>query len=474
MIEAVTQFLSLLGGLIFLHLAGAALFSLLCPQPRAYTLLERQALSFGLGGLAVTWWMLLLASLNLPFRLGLILPPFLALMVGVSLWRRRLPKSPQPPLTAAAPAPWSPGERLCLALLAALFLFATLRATMYPMWAWDAVATWGFKAKVFYLRRGMDFAGFGAHNYYPNLVPLLLTYLYLFLQGVNDHLVKLVFPLFGAALLALLFSLLTRMGLSRGQSLGLTTFFALSGSTLLTHLYIAYADLVLTYYALAALGLMYLWLLDQAPPGALPLAALNGAALSWTKFEGAPLAATIVLAALLTLLWLRPPNLGRRLAALAWPTGGILLGVLPWRFFMQAHHIEVGSDHFLSFFPHQLLQAIPPFLKMLALPGGFGFLWWAALAAAIISGRRLVATPRLFLALFLAGNLFAILLGYALPPASAEEFPFYIRATLDRLLLHIAPMAALLVGEGLKEVGEEARSRWAPAPSSPTPPASTP
>jgi hypothetical protein len=42
-------------------------------------------------------------------------------------------------------------------------------------------------------------------------------------------------------------------------------------------------------------------------------------------------------------------------------------------------------------------------------------------------------------------------------PTSAAEFPSYVRATLDRLLLHIAPGAALLVGLGLKDADSDAR-----------------
>lgn len=172
------------------------------------------------------------------------------------------------------------------------------------------------------------------------------------------------------------------------------------------------------------------------------------AGLSWTKFEGAPLAATFILAAALTLLWLRPASLPRRLASLTWPAGGILLGTLPWRLYMRAHHLEVGSDHILSFFPHQFVWAMPALGKILALPVAFGVLWWATLAAAITLGRRLFTSPPLFLALTLAGNLLAILLGYALAPTSAEEFPLYVRATLDRLLLHIAPWPPCWWGRG--------------------------
>jgi hypothetical protein len=199
--------------------------------------------------------------------------------------------------------------------------------------------------------------------------------------------------------------------------------------------------------------------------------------MAWCKFEGPPLAVTIVLAAGLTLLRLRPPNLGRRLLGLAWPVAGILLGYLPWRLFMRLNHIETGSDHMLGFYTQQLFQAIPALFKGLFHPKFFGLLWPAALLSlwvllrkplpsdipdkgeaslaptrrrGLVHTRPLLSTPAPFLALFLGGSLLAILLGYAVAPTSAEEFPFYIRATLDRLLLHITPVAALLLGEGLK------------------------
>ena len=76
------------------------------------------------------------------------------------------------------------------------------------------------------------------------------------------------------------------------------------------------------------------------------------------------------------------------------------------------------------------------------------------LLAAIFAGRRLWTSPTLFLALFIGGNLLAVILAYAVAPTSAAEFPSYVRATLDRLLLHLTPTAALLLalGLGLKEL----------------------
>lgn len=480
MIEAALLLVRLVLGLGVLLLLGYVLATGLAP---AFSRLERVAAGYGLGILVITLWMLALSALSLPFHLPLILAPPLALVGGWWAGGRIFgggagePCSPGPPLQSSQPLQgW---DWVFLGLLTAVLLFAILRAALYPMWSWDAISTWGFKAKVFYLRGGVDLQGFEIHNYYPNLIPLLLTYLYLCLGQITDHLVKLVFPLWGGSLLIILYGILARLGLTRRQALGATTFLATSGLTFLAHLHIAYADLGLTYFTLGAAGLVYLWLKDLSPPGTLPLAACFFAGMVWCKFEGASLAGTILLAAGLTLAWLRPSGLGRRLLALGWPLAGLLLGYLPWRLFAATRGIETGADHLLGLYPHQFFQALPSFLVALANPTLFGILWPAAALALIFVWRRLFTSPLLYLALFLGGNFLVILLAYAVAPTSPFEFHLYVRATLDRLLLHLAPVAALLVGEGLKEVGEGpgaspvedtcATGPW-PPPTLPSPP----
>ncbi len=455
MIDTTLLLVRLVLGLASVMLVGYILTAWLAPD---FTHLERTAAGFGLGALLVTLWMLALSALGLLFSLPLVLGPPAALVAGLWFGQKvfRKGRDSQTP----SPQPWPPtpygfGDVIFISLLVALFLFATLRAVLYPMWAWDAIAIWGFKAKVLYVRETIDLSGFEAHNYYPNLVPLLLTYLYLWLGQVNDHLVKLVFPLWGGVFLMMLGVMLRRLGLNRTQALGTITFFAVNGITLITHLHIAYADLALTYFTLGGAGLIYLWLTGAAPPRTLPLAALFFAGITWSKFEGAPLAGTILLAAGLTLVWLRPPHLTRRLGSLAWPFLGMFLGYLPWRLFMASQGIETGSDHILGFYLQQLFQAVPALLIALINPTLFGILWPTAALALIFSGKKMLTTPRLFMALFLGGNFLAILLAYAVAPTSPFEFPMYLRATLDRLLLHLTPVATLLVGEGVKDVGEE-------------------
>ncbi len=484
MIETALSLLRLALGLGVIFVLGYGFLALFLPGLREFTLGERAALSFGMGALLVSLWMLALAWVGLPFGLPWILGPLLVLAaVGLglkfSVFCFLFSVNKKNPAKGADSEPLNSREVsleehesanplhrkqktenrkldswewLFLSLLTALFLFATLRAMLYPMWAWDEIATWGCKARVFYEARTLDFSCIEAHNYYPNLLPLLLTYLYLCLGQAADHLVKAVFPLWGALLLTLLFSMLRRMGLTRRLALGTTVFLALNGTIFIDHLYIAYADLALAFYTLGAAGFLYLWLSGPAPRGSLAAAACCCAGMAWCKYEGPPLAATIILTGALTLLWLRPPGWGRRMLNLAWPVAGLLTGLLPWRLYAIYHQIEIGSDHVHSFYPHQLFQAVSFLLSELASPFYFGVLWPAALLALVLVGRRLWRSPALFLALFLGGNLLAILLAYALAPTSATEFVQYVRATMDRLLLHITPVAALLVGEGLREL----------------------
>jgi len=390
-----------------------------------------------------------------PYGLGLILVPLLvpaAALLFTPRGRRVISGDLQ--------ALKSPGrlhlqgwDWLFAGLLAVMLLYAFLRASLYPMWAWDAIATWGCKAKIFYATRGMDLTCIDAHNYYPNLIPLLLSYLYFCLGRVNDHLVQGLFPIWGTLLLGLLYSLVRRLALSRTQALGLTAFLALNGTVFVVHLYIAYADLPLAFFTLGAAALIFLWLADQAPQGSLTLAALLMAGMAWCKYEGPPLAATVLLAGALTLAWLRPLGTWRRFLSLSLPTVGLLLGYLPWRLFSIQQNLQIGADHIQSFYPHQFVLAISYLAAALIQPYYFGLLWPAVLLAAICAGRRLWTSPALFLALFIGGNLLAVILAYALAPTSATEFPSYVRATLDRLLLHLTPTAALLIGLGLKALG---------------------
>lgn len=454
MIETGIAILRLLLGLGAIFFLGYALLTLLVPRPHDFTCLELAAFSFGVGVLALTLWMLALTWMGAQFRLAWILGPPLALAAALLLSPRglRAVREARRAPRVGPRIPLSGWDWLFLGLLGLVFLFALPRAALYPMWAWDAVATWGCKARVFYDAKGLDLTCIEAHNYYPNLSPLLLSYLYFAIGQANDSLVKAIFPLWGALLLGLLYSLATRLGLSRRCALGVTAFLALNGTVFIVHLYIAYADLLLAFFTLGGAALLYLWLAGAAPRGSLPLAACFLAGMAWCKYEGPPLAATLILAAALTLAWLRPAGWVRRLGQLSVPLAGLAAGYLPWRLFIGQQKIAIGADHIQGFYPYQMVQGVYYLLAGLVEPFYFGFLWPALALALVLAGKRLWRSPRLFLALFVGGNLVAIILAYAVAPTSAAEFPAYVRATLDRLLLHLTPVAALLLALGLKDL----------------------
>ena len=464
MIEAGITLLRLLLGLGAIFCLGYALLTRLVPRPRDFSGLERAAFSFGAGVLVLTLWMLALTLGGVPFGLEWILGPPLALAAALLLAPRgrRAVREDWRACQVRPRIAFNGWDWLFLGLLGIVFLYALPRAALYPIWAWDAVATWGCKARIFYASRGLDLTCIDAHNYYPNLIPLLLSYLYFALGQVNDSLAKVIFPLWGALLLGLLYSLAARLGLSRRSALGLTAFLALNGAVFIVHLYIAYADLPLAFFTLGGAGLIYLWLAGAAPRGSLTLSACCLAGMAWCKYEGPPLAATLILAAALTLAWLRPARWVRRLGQLSVPLAGLAAGYLPWRLFAMQQKIEIGADHIQGFYPHQMVQAVYYLLAGLVEPFYFGFLWPALALALILAGNRLWRSPRLFLALFVGGNLLAIILAYAVAPTGAAEFPAYVRATLDRLLLHLTPVAALLLALGLKDVDSALANRNLP------------
>ncbi len=472
MIETMATWARLLLGLGAIFCLGYAGLVLVVPRPRDFTLWERAALSFGVGALALTFWMLALTWWGSPFGLGRILGPLLALVAALFLAPRgRRALRDEVKALRVRPRPALHGwDWLYLSLLGLVFLYALPRAALYPMWAWDALATWGCKAKIFYTSQGLDLTCIEAHNYYPNLIPLLLSYLYFALGQVNDSLTKVIFPLWGALTLGLVYSLAGRLGLSRRRALGLAAFLALNGTVFIVHLYIAYADLPLAFFTLGGAALIYLWLADAAPRGSLALAACCLAGMAWCKYAGPPLAATLILAAAWTLLWLRPAGWCRRLGHLTVPLAGLVAGYLPWRLFTIQQKLEIGADHIRSFYPHQMLQAIRYLFAGLVDPFYFGFLWPALALALIFAGKRLWRSPMLFLALFVVGNLVAIILAYAVAPTAAAEFPAYVQGTLDRLLLHLTPTVALLLALGLKTLRGEPGDQRSPTLPSNSPP----
>jgi hypothetical protein len=433
--------------LAILLVGGAGLSALLWPRAG---MVEGLGLTFLLGAATVS-----MAS----FCAGLLLPAAalrpavtaVCLTLGLAGWRRRR--------RLGVRWRFEGMEWLWCAACAGAVGFISKKTALGPL-EWDGLLVFEMKARFAFLNGGvlptayfLDASRAWSHPTYPLLLPLSESWLYLWLGRADQQWVKVLFPMFFAALLAMLYAASRRIG-SRGPvSLVLLMCVSLvwrGGGSVGS----AYADIPLAAYYLAAI----VYLLDYGRTmhaRALLLSGVLMACACWLKREGA-------------LLWVFVALLGgfepakrllREVGRGAWRRVGVetlglagllapgLLVMLLWRLFLQ--RMNLGYDH--DFLPISLaaLKAnapfMPPVLQFLAgemLHSRQGLLFWpAAIGAAVYSivTRRQVLLPAAVLGPVLAYA------GVYWLSAWADRV-LHAESSYPRLLLHIAPVAAVLLG----------------------------
>ena len=334
----------------------------------------------------------------------------------------------------------------------------------------DAWANWMLKAKLLYYDGGtflgaLDHRAFAVdslaspgHREYPLGVPAL-TAVALHGSSGNVQDAGLLYPVllggFALVVWTILRPRVPRWPLLAGVSLVLwlpmSRWLALAAT----------GDLPVGVFFVAAVLLFGLWLAEETP-GALPLAALCGAAALACKRDALADCAVLALFALVETFRLRRPDLARRMAiALAL----MFLSIVPWRLFVAHHHLrneDVSLDgkhlrqnlHHVGFIAgrltHWLLDGnyayvvpVAVVVAALALARGpsrrlpaavavFGLALFAVLIAVYLNAIQLVALVRLSagrtvypLALF-AASILPLLVMQALRAGKAEEEPLEI------------------------------------------------
>ena len=99
-----------------------------------------------------------------------------------------------------------PGIRNVLKIIIIIFIAANILvvlffALLFPIRFWDAISCWSLKAKAFFIDKNIftfylqhDYVF--AHNSYPIYLPLVQTWIYIWLGQINETLVKVIFPIF--------------------------------------------------------------------------------------------------------------------------------------------------------------------------------------------------------------------------------------------------------------------------------------
>lgn len=430
--------------LLLLLGVGVASASLLSDRrPVALPEAAGRVVALGAGNLALALFLCSLAGLA-PSRAVLAgIAAGSACVVMVRVRTRGLPRVALP--TAAVAARMLPIAVPAAALVAAV----AFHAVAMPMLEWDAYAIWGLKAKVLlheplasapaYFR---DATLSYSHLDYPLGLPLLLAGAYAALGAAGEAPAKAVLPLLHAALGLLVYGGLRdrlapgRAGVLALLLLGLPALLRWAGSGL--------ADAPLALFHAGVLVHGSRWL-DAGRREDAVLAGLFAAHATFTKNEGLALAA-VALGGLFVLRVVRAPR--------TWLSAGIppavwLLASAPWLVWSRALP-RTHEDYASRLGPAEVLASAGRLGDVLAVLGAELTAWtrwgglWLLLAVLAALGFRAFREPRVaWLWAVLLADLAVYGLVLLVSPWRVETLASF---ALDRLLLHLAPAAVLLIG----------------------------
>jgi hypothetical protein len=324
----------------------------------------------------------------------------------------------------------------------------------------DALAAWALHAKVFFFERTAlpPFLTDGAAGegvlHWPPLVPLAQTWGHLAIGRYDDRWVKLLFVAFYAALLGTTGTTLRRLGggaWGRALLLPLATVPAMIVPFPAGSVASAYSDVPLAAFLAGTSAALLLWTIQRSRRWLL-LAALLAASTLWVKREGIAFAAVATGCVWVFGMFGRGEQVGSRRGRIA-----------PVLLFTAIVAASLGFQAvYKAYFPGPFTgDAIAParwlsgagvarfganvvnLLVEAAHPARWGLLWilFAALVLAR-PGRLAARTPALVIAL-LAGQILAALAGMTMSAYSPERIA---RLDTRRVLLHVAPLAALGIG----------------------------
>ena len=462
-------------------LLGIALVASLAPRGERSRAPGVAAWTAGCGFLAgafvLTLWMRAVSMLQMRYSVAIVALPLagVALLLAAIAWRRRREPSTAAP-AGAADAPSRAARMLWFGIagwMALRFVLLLLEVLWTPLYPWDSWVQWATKARVWYgMGRMVPFvhseqwfaangaAWFDAAPNYPATVPLWQVWSSLALGRWDDALMNLPWWLTAVALALAVYGLLRTSGTS---ALAAMVGAWLVSSLPLANVHVAlagYADLPMAaYYATAALAL-WRWTLSRRWTDA-ALALLLALACPTIKTPGIVWALTLVPAAIVA-LW---PRRGLRIVGI-----GVAATLFALLVLARTHPVVLGYRLHLDFEP-----AWVGLVDSFFLLGNWHLLWYAAIACAFVAWRDL-RSPRL-LPLGIAIGVGFVFLAVVFAFTNARSWVAN-QTTINRAVLHIAPLAAvwivLLASQWLERHRNPPRHDAMPATPEPPAPAVAP
>jgi hypothetical protein len=430
---------------------------LILPGWKGISCFEGIAISFGLGIGCVTLEMLFFYILNMRFDIGIIALPWIILIaVNFALFLRKDNK-------VELFKPETKKFSLLDALLSLGIIFevsyAFFRALIKPIESYDAVAIYAIKSKIFFLARSIphDFFAGVANNFphpdYPLNIPLAETFIYLFLGNLNDQLVKIIFPLYFACILMILYSAVRRFA-SRTHAL-IFTFILAAIPQFNAYAANAYLDLPFAFYAFTSALFLFWWFEDRHKVRFIIMSAVMAGLAGWTKNEGLMYCAAYIMLTVIFFLF-NFKKISRKDLACFFLYIFIIASILaPWLYIKSVSHLvntdvgKIGSNIFSVWKEsYKLKPILYEFQRQLFGPKKWNILWIVLAFAIIVNLKDAFRGIGKYAAIFLAFVVSGYVLIYMIAPIDTT---FFVKKTWARFLLHFLPVVVLWLSWMLKE-----------------------
>jgi 4-amino-4-deoxy-L-arabinose transferase-like glycosyltransferase len=350
------------------------------------------------------------------------------------------------------------GASAILSLVLVLFLCVVgTYAMAFPLFEWDAFAIWGYKAKVIaadgIFPRPDYFTDVSlgySHLDYPLMTPFLMAGVYGALGQVDDRLAKMftVVLFLGLTCLVLAFA---RRRLNAPSALAVTVV-VMGTPQMLRWAGSGYADIPLAAFFTGTVFCLVQWW-EEADWRYCILGGVMAGFAAFTKNEG--LVFGVLSCCVVIVPVFRNSQWRRRLAGAGLHLGSFLLLILPW--IAWSAGIPRINEYYAA---HLSVSELIEKADRLALIGGsyadsalsiekYGLVWIVLLASAIFGWRAFFNRGTIMGWLLLVAQLTSYTLAFVVTPWDVGR---HMAAALDRLLMHVLPLAGMLIGIHLSSI----------------------
>ena len=423
-------------------------------------LLESLFVSFGLGLGVLSLEMFIFFILNLKFSLlGIIGPWILLFIFNLVLYYAAGKNSTGYKIKETKYTSGNYFIYFIIACLGFTVLYAFFRALIKPIEAYDAIAIYAIKSKIFFMAKSIPHDYFRAagllfpHPDYPLNIPLSETFVYMFLGRINEQLVKSVFPLYYVAALGILYFGIRRFS-SRTYAL-VFTFILASVSQFNNFATNGYMDLPLAYYYLAGTLFLFYWFRETDKTGFLYISAIMTALAGWTKNEGLVCCAANVILLTVFLFSNRSKIKSRFIMHGIGYAAVIMAALLPWLSVRNAAHLVnsdfgvLNADQFnIIKQSYKIWPILYEFQRQIFGPNKWNILWMIIILMAVVYRKKIFTGGQKYVTI----SLILPVCGYALAHIFAQkEIVFLMRTVWSRQMIHFVPIAVYWLAYLLKD-----------------------